>query len=444
MRILIVSYFAEAHLFSSSAQNVRNLASVLRDKGHEVRVVCAGAKEETIVQDGYSLTKIPIASPDWGRKRFNGWLPDPRVRAIAEHYLQSWRPEVIYLEAWKHLTDFASVGHERGIPIVQLLQDYSILCLRQWLVDSWGELCSGPTTPEKCSSCIWHGQGVKERARDTLLSLPLIGATISTHITGGDDKRNARTRSVVREAVSHMQRYREMVTRYIAQTPSVVEVLEANGVAPSRCHVVPQYIGEEKFQAFPRPIRDSRESRPVRFAFVGRWSWEKGVHLLLDAFRFARVEREVELWIISTTTSQAEIDVLMANSLRPDRRVRVFDDLRGADVSRTLALTDVCIVPSICMELASMVVLEANAQDIPVIASSTVGNRYVIEDGVNGKVFPSGDPNALRHWIEVIAKEPHIAAEWAQHVSSPIRREAWASMMLNVLAEAIRIGATVG
>lgn len=69
MCILLVSYYAELHLFSSTAQNTRFLASGLLEKGHEVRVICAGYKGETVIQDGYLLAEIPSTSPEWENRR---------------------------------------------------------------------------------------------------------------------------------------------------------------------------------------------------------------------------------------------------------------------------------------------------------------------------------------------------------------------------------------
>jgi len=425
MRILIVSFYAEQH-YSSTAQNTRLLARALLDEGHEVRVVCAGAEQGSVVEDGYLCIRLAVNSSGSRTGRFRAWLTDPMIRQNAEEILAVWCPDVIYMGAWKYLSDFAFVGREHGIPVVQMVHDYSILCLRTWLVDSWGNLCEGPTTHQKCLSCIWHSWTWKGRIKNLLLSSfrTLLHGGLSPSFTLGAQR-----------ALNDLQRYREAITLYIAQSPSVVDLLQSGGIERSRCRLLPQYIGEEKLREYPRAHGVPGRDRPLRLAFVGRWSWEKGVDLLLEAFLSAQVSQRVELWIISKNARRESIEAVVSQRLTPNKTISVFNDLQGIELSKKLALSDVCIVPS-HMEVASRVVLEANAQGVPVIASDTVGNRYVIEDGVNGKVFRSLDVDDLARAITMISDNPAILTEWSDRVSKPVGRAEWVSMVSSIFYEA--------
>ncbi len=75
MKVLLVSYYAEAHLPSSAAQNTRLLARSLAGAGHEVRVVCAAAAAGSERVDGYLLKKLPLSSPPWQSKWLGIWRP---------------------------------------------------------------------------------------------------------------------------------------------------------------------------------------------------------------------------------------------------------------------------------------------------------------------------------------------------------------------------------
>jgi len=52
------------------------------------------------------------------------------------------------------------------------------------------------------------------------------------------------------------------------------------------------------------------------------------------------------------------------------------------------------------------IVFDAYAQGVPVIASSTDGNRAVIEDGVTGTLFARNDEKALADVLERYAANP--------------------------------------
>ena len=167
-----------------------------------------------------------------------------------------------------------------------------------------------------------------------------------------------------------------------------------------------------------------------------RWSREKGPDVLLDAFAAADLEVDAEVWIVSANADAAEIGRRWPFGDAGGKRVRVVNDARGAEVSRLLARCDVCVVPSRCRELASRVVLEAHAQGVPVIASSTVGNGYLIDDRVNGRIFPAADAAALSACLEQLAAEPSIAGEWSRKVPAPVRREEWLARVVAILEEA--------
>jgi glycosyltransferase involved in cell wall biosynthesis len=71
-----------------------------------------------------------------------------------------------------------------------------------------------------------------------------------------------------------------------------------------------------------------------------------------------------------------------------------------SDVQQEYANMDMFVFPTIWeLEGFGMVVVEAMAHGLPVIASSQGPVPEIIESGVNGKLFPPGDENALAEGI---------------------------------------------
>ncbi len=441
MRVLLVSYYAEAHLASSSAQNTRLLAAYLAAEGHEVRVICAASTAGSELMDGYRIQKLPLSAPGWSSTWLGVWRPDPRVRDFAREAFDSWRPHVIMIGAWNHLTEFGLEAHQRGIPVVQVVHDYSLICFQQWLLDSSGRLCTGPTSREKCFECLRRPLGPRAALRNRLLSLPGL-PSVAGALFGPEYVGNHHVASGAGSAWAHMQAFRGAITLFIAQAPSVVDLLGTAGVSPSRCRLLPQFIGDEKLEKYSRPEEEPCRGRPLRLIYVGRWSSEKGPDLLVDAFSAARAATSMELWIIARNADPAALESERATPEGDTRRIRVVNDAHGHRVSRLLAQCDVCVVPSRCRDLAGRAVPEANAQGVPVVVSSSVGNRYLVEDGVNGRIFPTGDGEALRRCIEELAASPDLAREWSKGVAEPVRREAWQEMVAGILTEAIDLGAS--
>lgn len=438
MRILLVSYYAEKHLFSSSAQNTRFLASTLVKGGDEVRVVCASSEDGDVWQDGYWLTKVPVNTSDHKRHWLGKWNTDPFIEAKARSYLTCWQPDVIFVGAWGGLIDFPLVGAEYGIPIIQLVHDYSILCLLQWLQNSWGHLCTGPSSAAKCITCIRHSLGWKDKIKDAVLSTPVLGKVIRKYL-GWGNRYNIHVESTVSESLRFMQAYRQKVSLVIAQSPFVSKKLAEFDVQEEKIHLIPQYIGEEKLIQYPESHGQPGLDRPLYIVFVGRWDRFKGADLLLNAFLQASSDIPIDLWVISNNADESSIYTQSQANLNEKKTIRVFNHLSGAAVSKQIAKADLCIIPSTMMDLAPRVMLEALAQKVPVIASSSVGNNYLITDGVNGRIFPAGDQIALQRCLEEVSEQPGQLLDWQGHLPKPLSHAEWFKKIYQIFQEANRL-----
>src|SRR5690606_1905355 len=131
----------------------------------------------------------------------------------------------------------------------------------------------------------------------------------------------------------------------------------------------------------------------LRIAFVGQAVERKGLPVLLRAFDALREQLPVELVVIGPEEGEV-------------RKLTVDDELRGVTIlgrvddetkHRELAACDVLCAPSLGGESFGMVLTEAFAQGVPVVASDIVGYRDVVTDGRDGVLVPPGDALALAH-----------------------------------------------
>ncbi|MCB1037672.1 MAG: glycosyltransferase, partial [Acidobacteria bacterium] len=412
MTVLVASFYGDPRLANAPAQFTRALTSALDREGIETAVwtgVSAPASAPPFRLRGTEVPVTVVPTPD--RRRWLGdWLPHPELRQFALRELSRLRPEAVVLSAWRGLSDVALAARDLGLPTVLFLHDYSILCLRSWLLDAEGRLCKGPDTDSKCVGCFERALGRRGRLRHTLCALPLAGAPIARSFgrTPGDHLTVAGT---VREAREHMARILDSARLVVAQTPRARQILERQGVAAERIELVPQSLSPDKRLGRNREERPS--DRPLRFVFLGRWSAEKGGDLLAEAFQAARLPEGTELWVIASNPETAALPPVHPTS---GKRLRLFAGFSGAETSYLLARTDLCIVPSRCEDLASRATLEAMEQGVPVVASDSVGNAYLIEDGVNGRIFPTGSAEALRDALEGVAWKPEVISQWGSNL----------------------------
>ena len=96
-----------------------------------------------------------------------------------------------------------------------------------------------------------------------------------------------------------------------------------------------------------------------------------------------------------------------------------------------LAHADLLVLPSVYEELGT-VLLEAMQAGLPVVASRTGGIPDVIEDGANGMLVPSGDPEALARAIDRLLADRDLARRLSEEAQERAKDYDW-----EVLAERI-------
>jgi glycosyltransferase involved in cell wall biosynthesis len=211
--------------------------------------------------------------------------------------------------------------------------------------------------------------------------------------------------------------YGSHVTRYVQRTRRAGNVFEA-----------PQAVSAEQFGAAVEPA--DLEAGFV-LLFVGRLEREKGVEVLVDAWRQADLGEDALLAFAG------------AGPVHPTGPgIRTLGKVERAALPALYAAADALVLPSIrtatFLEPWGLVVNEAMHQGTPVIASDAVGAVAggLVRDGRNGLVAPAGDAQALATRIAALAANPELRArlgEAARHDVEPFSEAAWANGMQRAL-----------
>lgn len=155
-----------------------------------------------------------------------------------------------------------------------------------------------------------------------------------------------------------------------------------HGIPKGKLVITPLGIDTQAY----RIINSSYPREKFVFLFVGRLEMLKGVHLLVEAFNRLKLPG-AELWLVG------------------DKRKEIVPYLRGANIkwlgTKTKEeLVDLynqanCLVLPSLQESFGLVILEAMACGIPVIASANTGGPDIIVRNEFGKIFKSGDIDEL-------------------------------------------------
>ena len=257
----------------------------------------------------------------------------------------------------------------------------------------------------------------------TAPTLPLLaieearGATVGTfHSTVG--------RSLLQDA------FRDWLDRAAARLDARIAVsrtaeASARLYHPGEYHVIPNGVDVERFQPGLEPFERWRDPARVNLLFVGRLDPRKGVQHLLAAMPevVARTRGRARLLIVGNSALRPRLERGVPAALRP--HIHFLGHVPSADLPRWYATGDVFVSPASGNESFGIVLLEAMAAGVPVVATDIPGYRSVIQPGENAEAFPPGDVGALARALVRLVDDPARRAELARRGRSRALEFAW-------------------
>ena len=245
------------------------------------------------------------------------------------------------------------------VPIVMTLHNYRLLCVNAQLFREGGP----------CEDCVgthpWRG--VRHRCyRESYLASAISAAAIQSN-------RWLKTwqKADLLLALTEFAR-----TRFLSA-----------GLPPDRVHIKSNFVDD------PGPRRcAAASSRTV--LFVGRLSEEKGIAQLLDVWAAAKLEN-LTLSIVGDGPMRSSIEA------RAPANVQFLGRLPGNEVEELMLSSRALIFPSIWYEGQPMVLLEALAAALPVVASEIGGVPETIADPGAGLLADPSDPAS---WTRAISR----------------------------------------
>jgi len=160
------------------------------------------------------------------------------------------------------------------------------------------------------------------------------------------------------------------------------------------------------------PARYDRPRAPGagRLLFVGRLAAVKGVPVLFEALAaLCRTRPDVTLTLIGDGPERAALEA-GAQAMGIAGMLR-FEGYRDADfVADALTRADALVLPSFA-EGVPVVLMEAMAARLPVVATAVGGVGELVEHGVSGLIVPPGNADALARAILAALDAPPAMGE---------------------------------
>jgi glycosyltransferase involved in cell wall biosynthesis len=377
MRILHLVHQYPPDYIGGTELYTQMLATAQAADGHTVTVFCPAVTTPPSTDQGVLVQRVPLGARS-AMTTFLSTFTLPAVNRAWQDTLARTRPQVVHVQ---HLMGLPAAAIEvllrRQIPYVVTLHDYYYGCANAMLFTNYDQtLCGGPRLWLNCGRCALARAGHDRLAVLAPGVAPLLGY------------RQARLRRVLTRArvlIAPTDFVRELYCRWFH-------------LPPNRIRVIPHGI-----ELPAPPVVTRREAQHgLHIAYIGGVAPHKGVHLLVEAVQ--QLPEAARLTVYGDLEAQpAYVAALRRQIVSP--RIELAGHVPHAELYAVLGRVDVVVAPALSYETSSLIVQEASAARVPVIASD-IGALRETTLRCGGLVVPAGQVEALRAVLRQLIDDP--------------------------------------
>jgi glycosyltransferase involved in cell wall biosynthesis len=294
------------------------------------------------------------------------------ARAKLSALLREYRPSIVHAHNIYHHISPSILGllRKRGVPTVLTLHDLKIACPAYQMLTHDG-VC------ERCKGRRYHNVIKHRCVKGSAVLSAVIFAEAAVHDLLGS--------------------YRCAVDKFVVPSRFYIEKLVEWGWPRDRFAYIPNFVDADAY-----PISEFAGSA---FLYMGRLAPEKGLRTLIRAVALARVE----LWIAG---AGAEEPALRKLAGEVNANVTFHGRKNQSDLQALVGRCRAVVLASEWYENAPMSVMESFAMERPVVGAAIGGIPEMVQDGVTGMTFKSGDVHALAGRLQAMARlTAHQVAE---------------------------------
>ncbi len=404
-------------------------------------VYCDNLSRELARTDDVRVFHLSNVSRDWWRRlrretvnglatyhcvdggeyaRLADW-PNHFLRGSFRTVLSEFRPHIVHFHNFLSLgDDLVTLARASGAVIVYTLHDYGLICPNALLLRDDGVLC-GKQHPDFFQDCCpvlirtgGQGPGLPWRARLPSLARWQLYArqhprrslrALLIAVTGRaarslGDPRWANLERKREFFLTHTRRIVRDVDRFLAPSEFLLQRYVSCGFPRHKMEFL--RYGFRHFSSVRK-----NDHRGVRFGYIGALHPQKGVELLLEAFR--DLDDGASLHVFgSVFGSPISGKFWQRIKDRATSNVLLHGAYDNQRVGQILAGLDVVVVPSVWYENSPLTIQEAFIARVPVITADAGGMAELVRDGVDGLHFRLGDAADLRAKLRLVAEHPEI------------------------------------
>ena len=322
-------------------------------------------------------------------------LSDQELSAL----LKQMAPDIIH--AHSHKAQLSRVGKSLNIPVIVTAHHGGIVCPAGALMNSKDEICHIPVSHHNCLRCVLRNTKTGQWWYPLMRHVPTPLYIYMGKVFGRLPFIYFVT--PISEAALHIKKKQEEWKTIVNDSSLIIAPSEAiknamirNGLPTDKAVVLPHGIPlPNEVPPFPT-IEDG-----IRFFYVGRICYVKGIHILLESFHQLK-DTKVQLHLIGGSGNKAErrYEKKLQEKYKNDHRIIWHGKIPPDMIYQNIKDYHISVAPSICLEIYGLNIAESLSMGKPVLATKSGGAEMQIIDGTNGWLVPPNDAKAITKKME--------------------------------------------
>ena len=164
------------------------------------------------------------------------------------------------------------------------------------------------------------------------------------------------------------------------------------GIAPDKVHVIPPGVEVEDWKC---PQKQAGETR-LKLLFVGGDFSRKGGNVLVEAWR-TELRNRCDLHVVTNAEVNPEPGLFVHRNLKANSR----------ELRRLFSDADIFVLPTFA-DTFGIVLAEASASSLPIVATRVGGISDIVIDGETGLLCDPGDVSGLVKAVTTLVENPDL------------------------------------
>jgi len=215
--------------------------------------------------------------------------------------------------------------------------------------------------------------------------------------------------------------------RYVNKADKIIAVSNA------AADFIKHFADERKVLVIPNAVDDTffndgfdkkilNKNRSPTILYVGRLSHRKGLHVLVPAMKHVvKKVPNARLLIVGEGYTKGFVRVLV-KALGLEKNVKLLGLAHPQQLLLLYKMSNVFVLPSIYGESFGIVLLEAMASRVPVVATDVGGISEVITDNYTGLLLKPGNSKELANAILKVLNNPNLSKKLVKNARKEVMK----------------------